>query len=109
MRKEKYCCDEATKSQYMNYYKEQAGHGLPGFEGTCFQRGYGLGGMFNGLLRLATPLFKKGAVELRKTALRMGLSALERNKRPPRPTKHVSSSSVVRRTRSHKRPKKDIF
>ena len=41
MRKEKYCCDEATKRQYMNYYKEQAGHGLIGFQGTRFQRGHG--------------------------------------------------------------------
>ena len=109
MRKEKYCCDEAMKRQYMNYYKEQAGHGLPGFQGTRFQRGYRLGGMFKGLFRLATRLLKKRAVELRKTALRTGLRALEENKRPPRPRKRVRSSSVVRRTTSHKRPKKDIF
>ena len=95
------------KRQDMNYHKEQARHGLPGFQGTHFQRG--LGGMFKGLLRLATPLLKKGAVELGKTALRMGLSVLERNKRPPRPRKRVSSSSVVRQTTSHKRPKKAIF
>ena len=109
MRKEKYCCDEAMKSQYMNYYKEQAGHGLPGFQGTHFHRGHRLCVMFKGLLHLATPLLKKGAVELRKRALRTGLSALEGNKRPPRQRKRVSSSSVVRRTTSHKRPKKDIF
>ena len=80
----------------MNYYKEQAGHGLPGFQGTRFQRGYGLGGMFKGLLRLATPLLKKGAVELGKTAMRTGLNALEGNKRPPHPRKRVNSSSVIK-------------
>ena len=109
MRKEKYCCDEAMKRQYMNYYKEQAGHGLSEFQGTRFQRGHRLGGMFKGLWHLATPLLKKGAVKLGKTALRTGLSALEGNKRPPRPRKRVSSSSVIRQTTSHKRPKKDIF
>ena len=92
----------------MNYYKDQAGHGLPGFQGMRFQRGHGLGGMFKGLLRLATPLLKKGAVELGKTSLRTGLSALG-NKRPLHPRKRVSSSSVVKRTTSHKRTKKDIF
>ena len=106
MRKEKYCCDEAMKRQYMDYYKMQAGHGLPGFQGTRFQRGRGLGGMFKGLLRLATPLFKKGAVELGKTALRTGLSAPEGNKRPPRPKKRsvpVQLSDEQHLTRDQRR------
>ena len=109
MRREKYCCDDAMKRQYMNYYREQAGHGLPGFQGARFQRGQGLGSMFKGLLRLATPLLKKGAVALGKTALKTGLSALEGDKRPQRPRKRVSSHSGVRRRTSHKKAKKDIF
>ena len=93
----------------MDYYREQAGHGLPGFQGARFQRGHGLGSMFKGLLHLATPLLKKGAVALGKTALKTGLAALEGDKRPPRQRKHVSFTSGVRRRTSHKKAKKDIF
>ena len=109
MTRKQYCCDDAIKKQYMNYYTEQAGHGLPGFQGSRFQRGHGLGSLFKGLFRLATPLLKKGAVELGKTALKTGLSALEGDKRRPRPQKRARSHVDVRGRTSRKKSKKDIF
>lgn len=45
---------------YIDYYKHQAGNGLPGFQGTPTMYGSGLGGMFKALFRMAVPLFKSG-------------------------------------------------
>ena len=63
--KVKYCCDE-RKKDYENYYLKQAGEGLPGFHGTKYQRGNGLGSILTGLFRVAAPLLKKGAISLGK-------------------------------------------
>ena len=62
----KYCCDPQV---YDEYYAAQAGSGIPGFQGTRYQRGAGLGSMFTGLLKYVAPLLKKGVKALGKYAL----------------------------------------
>ena len=109
MKRVQYGCDDAMQKQYINYYTEQAGHGLPGFQGSRFQRGYGLGSLFKGLIRMASPLLKKGAIALGKTALKTGLSALEGDKRGPPPPKRSRTHFGVRGRRTSKRSRKDIF
>ena len=44
-------------SYYLGQAK-QSGHGLSGFEGAPYQRGYGLGSFFRGLLRMIVPVAK---------------------------------------------------
>jgi len=36
------------------------GRGIPYFAGPVYQRGHGLGGLFQGLFRFAIPLIKQG-------------------------------------------------
>ena len=69
--KQSYCCDNQSFHQY---YKNQAGSGLPGFQGTRIQRGYGIGSMISGLFRAAAPLLKKAASTIGKQALRSGVN-----------------------------------
>lgn len=45
---------------YVAYYRDQAGSGLPGYAGGSVMYGAGLGGLFRGLFRMAVPLLKKG-------------------------------------------------
>ncbi len=101
--KVKYCCDV---KKYKDYYKAQAGNGIPGFHGTQYQRGAGLGSMFSGLLRQVAPLLKKGAIHLGKylgeRALDTGVSLVKNiiqtkgiKRRAPR--KSVSRRSGVKR------------
>lgn len=47
-------------AHYVNYYKNQAGGGLPGYAGGGVMYGAGLGGLFRGLFRMALPLLKRG-------------------------------------------------
>ena len=64
-------CD--TKA-YHNYYIHQAGKGYPVFEGRRYQRGHGLGSIFEGLFKAAMPLLKNGAKTLGREALKTGLN-----------------------------------
>jgi len=48
------------EEKYIQYYLNQAGSGLPGYEGSSTQYGAGIGGMFRSLFRMAVPLFKRG-------------------------------------------------
>ena len=43
---------------------------------NSLQRGYGIGGLFRGLLRSATPLLKKGLLKAGKKALEIGANTL---------------------------------
>ena len=43
---------------------------------SSLQRGYGIGGLFRGLIRSATPLLKKGLLAAGKKALTAGANAL---------------------------------
>ncbi len=47
-------------ADYVDYYRNQAGGGLPGYAGGAVMYGAGLGGLFRGLFRLAVPLLKRG-------------------------------------------------
>jgi hypothetical protein len=66
--KRKYCCD-ASRGQYVDYYINQAGSGLPIFQGSRGQRGHGFGSVLGGLFRSAMPMLKRiGAQALRTGA-----------------------------------------
>lgn len=47
-------------ADYIDYYRNQAGGGLPGYAGGAVMYRAGLGGLFRGLFRMAVPLLKKG-------------------------------------------------
>ncbi|KAI8511959.1 hypothetical protein Bbelb_110590 [Branchiostoma belcheri] len=51
----------------------QRGGQLSVYRGRSMQRGYGLGGIFRGLLRSAVPLLKRGAKSVGRHALRSGI------------------------------------
>jgi len=53
-----YCCD-AYKSLYTDYYVNQAGNGIPVFQGMRGQRGHGFGSVLSGLFRSAMPVLKR--------------------------------------------------
>ena len=59
---------------YHDYYIHQAGKGYPVFAGRRYQRGHGLGNIFEGLFKAAMPLLKKGAKTLEREALKTGLN-----------------------------------
>lgn len=60
---------------YEGYYRNQSGGGGSHFfQGTRYQRGYGLGGILKGLFRAAVPLVTKGAKTIGKQAARTGIS-----------------------------------
>ena len=54
------------------YYRTQAGTGLPYFAGRTYQRGHGLSNIFRGLYRSIIPLLKQGAKTLGSEALHTG-------------------------------------
>ena len=56
--KRKYCCD-ASRGQYEDYYINQAGSGMPVFQGSRGQRGHGFGSVLGGLFRSAMPMLKR--------------------------------------------------
>ena len=51
---------EHNTADYVDYYRNQAGGGLPGYAGGGVMYGAGLGGLFRGLFRMAIPLLKRG-------------------------------------------------
>lgn len=59
--------------EYIDYYLNQSGYGLPVYSGTRIQRGYGLGGFFASLFRSALPLIKRGAKVVGRELLRTGV------------------------------------
>ena len=62
-----------TCKDYKNYYRLQAGGEISYFFGSHYQKGYGLGSIFSGLLRSVVPLFKSTAAKnLGKMALKTG-------------------------------------
>ena len=58
---------------YHDYYIHQAGKRYPVFAGRRYQRGHGLGSIFDGLFKAAMPLLKKGAKTLGREVLKTGL------------------------------------
>ena len=53
-----------------HYLRQQNGGNIVGFRGGRIQKGYGIGGMFKSLARIAIPLFKRVAKAVRKRALK---------------------------------------
>ena len=58
---------------YESYYKNQSGGGGQFFQGTRYQKGYGLGGILKGLFRSALPMIAKGVKTIGKQAMRTGI------------------------------------
>ena len=67
---------------YIHYYLgQQDGRGMPVFKGSSWQRrygqtGYGLGGLFRSLGKIAKPMIKNGAKALGNIALTSGVNLL---------------------------------
>ena len=67
---------------YIHYYLgQQDGRGMPVFKGSSWQRGYGkvgygLGGLFRSLGKIAKPMIKSGAKALGNIALTSGVNLL---------------------------------
>ena len=57
-----------------SYY--QFGGNLPAFRGPALQKGYGLGGLFKGLVRTLAPALKQGLISVGKRALQTGTEVL---------------------------------
>lgn len=66
------CCQKS----FEDYYTNQTGHGLNFYKGSTFQRGYGLGGLFQSFFRAAVPLLKSGAKAVGKQILHSGVNLL---------------------------------
>src|SRR5258705_10644126 len=62
---------------YHRFYTHQAGHGLPIYSGSDYQRGHGLGSLFGSLARAAIPLLKDGAKYVGKKLLSTGMSVAD--------------------------------
>lgn len=108
--KVKYCCD---KKSYEDYYSKQAGNGIPGFQGSKYQKGSGLGSMFSGLLRYAAPLLKKGAIAVGKylgeKALNKGSSLVQDLVRPKGIKRPAPKRRSVSRRVASKRRRRTVF
>jgi hypothetical protein len=66
----KYCCD-ASSGTYEDYYVNQAGSGLPIFQGSRGQRGHGVGSVLGGLFRSALPMLKRVGSQALRTGARI--------------------------------------
>ena len=70
--KKKYCCD-SSRSAFEQYYLNQAGNGLPIFQGSRNQIGHGFGSVLGGLFRTVAPILKRfGGQALRTGAMILG-------------------------------------
>ena len=49
---------------------------MPAYREVAMQRGYGLGGLFKGLMRVVTPHIKQGLKKVGKRALKTGLEVI---------------------------------
>lgn len=68
--KRKYCC-EASRGALSDYYVNQAGSGLPIFQGSRGQRGHGFGSVLGGLFRSALPMLKRVGGQVLRGAARV--------------------------------------
>jgi len=59
MRGRVYCCDGTSRTQYDDYYSQQAGGSMPVFVGKRYQKGHGLGSILGGIFsRYVVPFAK---------------------------------------------------
>lgn len=67
--------NDKSANEYKSFYEQSGGIYIPPiYQGTKYQKGYGLGSIFSGLLKSAVPLLKKGAMALGKTAVKTGVN-----------------------------------
>lgn len=52
---------------FKDYYLKQAGSGLPYFQGSLYQKGYGLGGIFRRIFKYIMPIVRENALPAVKT------------------------------------------
>ena len=60
-----------------SFYYHQHGAGIPVFRGGVMQKGYGLGGLFKGLMRTVTPHLKRGLLKAGQHVLKNGIQVME--------------------------------
>ena len=65
-----------TRNAYEEYYLNQAGSGLPVFVGSRHTKGYGIGNVLSGLIRLAVPVLKRTGKAVVREGLRTGIDVL---------------------------------
>ncbi len=109
MGRTKYCCNQ---KDYEDYYVKQAGSGIPGFHGTRYQCGAGLGSVLTGLLKYVAPIIKKGALALGKYALTQAVdrgSKMIANVVQPKGIKRHASKKSASRISKRKRGTSSIF
>ena len=66
------CCQKSLDDHYVY----QTGSGLNYYQGSPYQRGYGLGGLFRSLFRVAAPLFKSGVKAIGKQVFHSGVNLM---------------------------------
>lgn len=75
MRK-KFCCED-SRLLFEQYYRSQAGSGLPIFVGGRNQRGNGLGSMLSSLFRQAVPMLKRVGGQLFRSGAQVARDMLD--------------------------------
>lgn len=86
---------------FKSYYLNQAGNGLPYFQGSPYQRGYGLGGIFRNIFKWVMPIVREHAFpiaksvgkELFRTATNVAQDTLNGND-PKESVKHRLKESI---------------
>lgn len=106
-----------SNQQVINtHYKLQSGKGLPYFEGSRYQKGYGLGSLLAGAFKAAVPLLKTTGKTLGKQAIQTGIniakdvakgrnlksSVISNVKRIPQEVVHALTNSDTRQKRKRK-------
>lgn len=64
------CCRKSLE----DYYTQQRGNGLNYYQGSPYQRGYGLGGLFRSFFRTAAPLLRSGVKAIGKQLFHTGVN-----------------------------------
>ena len=64
------CCQQSLE----DYYTHQTGNGLNYYQGSPYQRGYGLGGLFRSFFRTAAPLLRSGVKAIGKQLFHSGVN-----------------------------------
>lgn len=66
------CCQKSLE----DYYTHQTGNSLSYYQGSPYQRGYGLGGLFRSFFRSAAPLLKSGVKAIGKQLFHSGVDIM---------------------------------
>lgn len=79
------------------HYKSQHGGSLPVFQGSMYQRGYGIGNIISGLARHAIPLLKSSIVPLAKSGMKsIGNKAFNTGRQLVRQNAHHIADSALK-------------